>query len=509
MLDGSQPYASEVVVKFPLSRPYFASVVLFCAAMAIASSAQVLTTLASFDQTNGAYPQAALIQASDGNFYGTTWAGAANGNCTVGCGSIFKITPSGTLTTLYVFCSQLNCADGVNPKAALVQGSDGNFYGTTETGGTGNCSGGCGTVFKITPQGALTTLHSFNVTDGFEPEAGLVQAIDGNFYGTTSGGGTNSIGTVFKITPSGTLTTLYSFAGADGYSPYGGLVQASDGNFYGTTQEGPGTSLNGTVFKMTPEGALTTLHVFAGYPTDGSASNAALVQAVDGNLYGTTVYGGASNNCVGGCGTVFQITLGGTLTTLHSFDLTDGYRPYAGLVQTSDGNFHGTTFYGGSSSNCGANGCGTVFQMTPSGTLATEYSFCSQSGCPDGKGPYGGVVQGSDGNLYGTTDQGGANAYGTVFRLAELVQSPLQFVTLPPCRVVDTRNPNGPFGGPAIQGGTARSFPLAESGNPCNIPSNAVAYSLNVTVVTTGHLGYSDHLADRRRSAYRVDHELA
>ena len=128
--------------------------------------------------------------------------------------------------------------------------------------------------------------------------------------------------------------------------------------------------------------------------------------------------------------------------------------------------------------------------MTPSGTLATEYSFCSQSGCPDGKGPYGGVVQGSDGNLYGTTDQGGANAYGTVFRLAEPVQSPLQFVTLPPCRVVDTRNPNGPFGGPAIQGGTARSFPLAESGNPCNIPANAVAYSLNVTVVTTGHLGY-------------------
>ena len=458
-----------------------------CAVTAIHSPAQTLTTLASFAGINGAYPQAALIQASDGNFYGTTFSGAANGNCTDGCGTVFKITPSGTLTTLYIFCSQLNCVDGANPRAALVQASDGNFYGTTTTGGaSGNCLGGCGTVFKMTPQGTLTTLYSFDLS--YEPYAALVQASDGNFYGTTSGGGTSNLGTVFKITPSGTLTILHSFGGYDGYLPYGGLVQASDGNFYGTTQLGPGTSLGGTVFKMTPSGTLTTLHSFAGYPADGAGPNAALVQASDDNFYGTTTNGGASDNCAGGCGTVFQITLSGTLTTLHSFNGTDGQQIYSGLVQASDGNFYGTTSSGGASDNCSNGGCGTVFQITPGGGLTTQYSFCVQSNCPDGKKPNGGLVQAGDGNFYGTTAQGGAEAYGTVFRLSGPARSPLQFVPVTPCRVVDTRNPNGPFGGPPIQGGTARSFAVPQGA--CGIPSSAAAYSFNVTAVPHGSLSY-------------------
>ena len=243
-------------------------VLLLCAAMAIASPAQVLTTLHSFAGGDGASPLfAGLVQATDGNFYGTTVAGGAYNS-----GTVFKISFSGTLTTLHSF----NGADGAASYAGLVQATDGNFYGTTIAGGASNT----GTVFKITPSGTLTTLYSFcsqaNCADGTNPRAGLVQAIDGNFYGTTFGGGANDEGTVFKITPSGGLTTLYSFCGqancADGQHPLAGLIQATDGNFYGTTWYG-GANDEGTIFKIPPSGALTTLHSFGyldgGYPYAG------------------------------------------------------------------------------------------------------------------------------------------------------------------------------------------------------------------------------------------------
>src|ERR1019366_8681017 len=206
-------------------------VCMFCAAAVIASPAQTFTTLVNFAGANGAHPQASLIQGTDGNFYGTTEAGGTSGNCSGGCGTVFKITAGGTLTTLHSF----DGTDGAYPSAGLVQATDGNFYGTTEGGGaSGNCSGGCGTVFKITPGGTLTTLYSFNSSDGDRPSAGLVQASDGNFYGTTYYGGTSNncggyaCGTVFKISPGGTLTTLYSFCAQtgcpDGASPHAGLV---------------------------------------------------------------------------------------------------------------------------------------------------------------------------------------------------------------------------------------------------------------------------------------------
>ena len=238
------------------------------------------------------------MQGSDGNFYGTTIAGGAQGN-----GTVFKITPTGTLTTLYNFCYESSCPQ--YPQAALVQGSDGNFYGTTPVGGTTYN----GTVYEITPSGALTTLYNFcsqtNCTDGSKPYAGLVQATDGDFYGTTIAGGAQGNGTIFKITPSGTLTTLYSFCSQSGCD-YGlaeaGLIQATDGNFYGTTDLGAGT-----VFTITPSGTFTTLYSFCSDPNcaDGTSPLAALVQATNGNFYGTTSEGGASDNCPGGCGTVF------------------------------------------------------------------------------------------------------------------------------------------------------------------------------------------------------------
>ncbi|MGD0181500.1 MAG: choice-of-anchor tandem repeat GloVer-containing protein [Terriglobales bacterium] len=279
-----------------------------------------LNTLRSFNGTDGETPYATLIQAVNGNFYGTTVEGGASSGCNgYACGTIFEITPSGTLTTLYSFCSQSNCTDGAEPFAGLVQAANGTFYGTTTAGGAfaSECGGqGCGTVFKITPSGELATLYSFcsqtNCTDGKNPDAALLQAEDGNFYGTTSGGGLGG-GTIFKITPSGTLTTLYNFCSqsncTDGYTPYAALIQATDGNFYGTTYLGGGGGNCfygcGTVFKITAGGALTTLHSFSG--PDGEGLDAGLVQATNGKLYGTTSGGGTK---ITGTGTAFSLSMG-------------------------------------------------------------------------------------------------------------------------------------------------------------------------------------------------------
>ena len=385
------------------------------------AQAQTFTTLHSFDGTDGSYPYAGLVQATNGDLYGTTYGGGTNDACTYGCGTVFKMTPGGKLTTLYIFCSKSGCTDGEYPDAGLVQATNGNFYGTTGAGG----ANGYGTVFKMTPDGKLTTLYSFcsksGCTDGEYPNAGVVQATNGNFYGTTSAGGANGQGTVFKMTPGGTLTTLHSFDDStDGYEP-NALIQATNGDFYGTTFGG-GPNGAGTVFKITAGGKLTTLYSFPNI-TDGANPEAGLVQDTNGNFYGTTVYGGNNVICdeFFSCGTVFKITPGGTLTTLHRFcsksGCTDGAWPIAGLVQATDGNFYGTTYA------FGANGYGTVFKMTPGGTLTTLYIFCSKSGCTDGANPYAGLVQDTNGNLYGTTYFGGTNdactyGCGTVFSLS-------------------------------------------------------------------------------------------
>ncbi len=357
-------------------------IIIFCVATAIASPAQnTFATLADFDSTNGANPEfpMSLVQGTDGNFYGTTELGGAIGSY----GTVFKLSPS--LTTLYSFCAQTDCTDGDYPLGGLVQGTDGNFYGTTQQGGA---NGAYGTVFQITTGGTLTTLYSFcaqtDCTDGSYPMAGLVQGTDGNFYGTTQQGGANDAGTVFKVTSTGALTTIYSFCAqtdcTDGDAPYAGLVQGGDGNFYGTTQGG-GANDSGTVFKITSTGALTTLYSFCAQAlcSDGSSPLAGLAQGANGDFYGTTQGGGAN----GSYGTVFQITKAGALTTLYSFcaqsGCTDGESPLATLTQATDGNFYGTTSEGGGSKAC-INGCGTLFKITATGQLTTLHSFAVTDG---------------------------------------------------------------------------------------------------------------------------------
>src|ERR1017187_7232548 len=330
------------------------AVLVLCVTTAIALPAQTLTTLYTFCSqsgcTDGSDPIAGLVQAANGDLYGTTYGGGPSNR-----GTIFKITPGGTLTTLYSFCSQTNCTDGVYPYAGLVQATNGDLYGTTQYGGANSY----GTGFKITPGGTPATLYSFcsqsGCTDGLAPYAALVQAANGDLYGTTNGGGANGYGTVFKITPGGTLTTLYSFCSqtncTDGVEPFAGLVQAANGDFYGTAVYG-GAGNSGTIFKITPTGTLTALHRFNG--TDGAEPTGGLVQAANGDFYGTTDLGGAN----GSNGTVFKITPSGTLTTLYSFNGTDGGNPYAGLVQDTNGDFYGTTAYGGSNND------GTVFRLS-------------------------------------------------------------------------------------------------------------------------------------------------
>ncbi|HVN04992.1 MAG TPA: choice-of-anchor tandem repeat GloVer-containing protein [Bryobacteraceae bacterium] len=406
-------------------------VVLLSVMTAIALSAQTFTRLHNFSRKGGASPYGALVQATSGELYGTTYYGGASQLYT---GTVFKTTTGGALTTLYSFCTQTqnqnNCPDGENPQSGLVQAANGDLYGTTSCFENGRCYG---TIFKITLGGDLTTLYAFcshsGCADGAYPAAGLAQASDGLLYGTTWGGGANGYGgTVFKIDPSGMLTTLYSFCSqivsstcVDGELPYGTMVQAVDGNLYGTTYSG-GANNYGTVFKITPSGALTTVYNFCSHSgcTDGSHPYAGLAQAADGTLYGTTYFGGA--HCApDGCGTVFAIPRSGAFRTLYSFcaesACTDGANPYAGLVRASDGDLYGTTAAGGDN-GISYGGDGTIFQIRPSGGLTHLYSFCAEVGCTDGESPIAGLVQDTSGNFYGTTSGGGASSDGTLFTLS-------------------------------------------------------------------------------------------
>jgi uncharacterized repeat protein (TIGR03803 family) len=417
------------------------------ATMTIASPAQTVTTIHSFE--SGDMPET-LVQATDGSLYGTTRVGGryCQGSGPFGgdgCGTVFKIAVGGTVTRLHNFCPKgVGACYGAEPYSALVQGTDGNLYGATA--GNGEHGEGAGTVFEITPTGKLTTLHVFcsvqnaaeRCLDGNFPIAGLVQATDGNFYGTVAGGGSNfnvscnnfplggvdGCGTIFAITPSGQLTTLYNFCAlsncTDGSVPFAGMVQGTDGNFYGTTLGGGANCIAiggcGTVFKITPSGTLTTLYSFCSLSgcADGDWPTA-LIQAADGSFYGATTFGGTSTSCTNGCGTIFRITASGTFTTLHSFDNTDGNDPSVPM-QATDGDFYGTTGAGG------AHAQGTIYKFTASGALTTLYNFCSQSGCPDGSAPDG-LIQDTNGNFYGTTLSGGTSdvcsgGCGTVYSLS-------------------------------------------------------------------------------------------
>ena len=320
---------------------------------------------------------------------------------------------------MHSFCARTPCTDGFAPISGLIQASDGNFYGTTPFANSPffpGAFGPTGTIFRMTPAGAVTAIYGFcpqsGCIDGAQPFAGLVQGTDGNFYGTTTSGGQSNRGTVFRVTAAGALTTLHSFCSqpgcTDGAAPVAGLIQGSDGSFYGVTSQGGGSA--GTLFSISSGGLLTTLHTFCSQPNcdDGSSPVATLIQASDGNFYGTTS-SGSSNNA----GTLFRLTPGGTFTTLYRFcsqsGCADGSSPAARLVQASDGNLYGVT------SDTGTNP-GTVFRITLGGSLTTLYTFCSQANCADGRSPNA-LIVGPNGSLYGTTGGGGTSNAGTVFRI--------------------------------------------------------------------------------------------
>ncbi len=320
-------------------------------------------------------------------------------------------------SVLHNFADGSVYGDGFKPSTGLVQGQDGNFYGTTYEGG--NYYAG-GIIYKVTPQGAMTILHNFG--DGTVPNDGrlpgaLVKGSDGNFYGTTQSGGTANNGTVFMLSSDGTtVKILHSFSDGsvpnDGIEPVvnAGLVQGSDGNFYGVTQFG-GLAGDGTIFKITPQGAVTILHgIGDGSVNDEGAMSTSLIQGTDGNFYGTTEFGGTY-----GDGTIFKMTPRGAVTILHSFGdgslADDGINPLAPLVQGSDGNFYGTTYSGTSMYG------GNFFQMTPQGAVTILHSFGDGTVPSDGFYPQAGLIQGTDGNFYGTTESGGSVDAGTIFRI--------------------------------------------------------------------------------------------
>lgn len=356
------------------------------------------TVLHSFSQfVDGALP-VGIVRASDGNFYGTTSVG---GSGDIFFGTVFRYTPTFDYSVLHNF----EGADGNSPHAGVIEASDGAFYGTTVVGGAHDK----GAVFKIDKSGATSLLHSFDGDDGEQPYATLMQAGDGNFYGTTSKGGANGLGTVFRLTPAGSLTVLHAFAGDDGKTPYGDLVQGDDGALYGTTYQG-GTHKLGTVFRIATDGSgYAVLHSFTG-PADGASPQSGLVKAADGSFYGAAGFGPT------GYGIVYRIIANGALSVLHAFDgHAEGGLPIAKLLIGADGAFYGTTSQDGD-----ADGDGTVFRVTPSGTFSVLHSFDGS----DGRWPLAVLAQGSDGLLYGTAYAGGAsdgasgNGDGTLFRLA-------------------------------------------------------------------------------------------
>jgi uncharacterized repeat protein (TIGR03803 family) len=421
-----------------------------------------------------------------------------------------------TLTTIHDFCAQTNCTDGTGG-SALLQASDGNFYGTSRNGGVGQCATGpgCGIIYKVTPRGEFSVLYTFcsggsPCSDGADPIGSLVQGGDGELYGLTQVGGANNQGTAFKISLSGSLVTLHSFCGqancADG-SGANFLTQGTDGNFYGTTENGGAISASpctsyvqgcGTIFQLTPAGAFKTIYVFCNTTgdscTDGEFPASDLVQGADGNFYGTTEGGGTntSSGCPDSCGTVFKVTSGGSLTTIYSFcnlsNCTDGYDPGGALVQSSDGNFYGFT----------VSGDGTFFRITPTGTVTTLYQFCTGTQfCREGVIPYPFPVLGADGNFYTTSEGGGTNNTEDG-ALLQITPTGTLTTLYNFCSVGDDTCTDGASPAPVVQASDGNFYGTTRSGGPDGtdgiayraVVSPAVAapvqLSMSVSNVATG-----------------------
>jgi uncharacterized repeat protein (TIGR03803 family) len=382
--------------------------IFYAAAGTMIASGQTLNTLVLFNSADGYQPMYnTLAQDSAGNLYGTTEYDGPNGG-----GTLFKVSPTGSLTTIYAF-TDIGSMGPSYPSGSLVLGQDGTLYGTSQGGGSDDH----GSVFKLSPDGTLTTLYSFTVSGGGgQPTGGLIMGKDGNLYGTTTLGGSYSHGSVFRITPQGALTILHSFHASDGSDVEAGLWQGQNGELFGSAREGGADTVRyhccGAIFKITPAGEFTLLHTFHPNGFDGATPTSAPIIGSDGNLYGTTSAGGAH-----GYGEIYRIDPAGSLTVLYSFSSSDGAYPLGGLTLGSDGNLYGTTSAGGPSCTVSEDGCGTIFQITNAGALTTLYFF---SGA-DGDEPSGTLLEGSGGNFYGTTITGGyrgaSSGDGTVFSL--------------------------------------------------------------------------------------------
>jgi uncharacterized repeat protein (TIGR03803 family) len=391
-------------VQFKLHCRLCSWALLFCVAAAIGVTAQTYTVIATLTGGN-AYPTGNLIQGVNGNLYGTSYGNAASNEY----GTVFEVSTSGTVSTLYTFCSKASCADGSFPAAGLILANDQNFYGTTTSGG----AYGEGTVFKLTPSGTLTTLYSFcqdqtPCADGANPYGGLVQGTSGLLYGTTALGGEHALGSVFSIGTNGEMfTTLYSFCDGrcsifglnDGSAPESALVQDSNGNFYGTTSFG-------TIFEITPQGTLTTLYEFCSLPSceDGNAPWGNPALSSDGILYGAATKGGV----VGG-GVVWSLQISTNIfIDFNDFGGSGGAEPN-GVVVGSNGNVYGTSL--GAIGRSGVVYPATIYEISPT-AFTVLYTFCQTNGCPDGGPPLGELVEATNGVFYGAST-------GTVFSLSD------------------------------------------------------------------------------------------
>ncbi len=360
------------------------------------AGSSTITTLATFTGANGDNPYCGLVMDSSGNLYGTTANGGPSDD-----GTVFEVAAgSGTISTLATF----NGTNGENPLGALIRDSSGNLYGTTYLGGASSD----GTVFELAAgSGTITTLASFNGTNGSQPKAGLLMDGSGNLYGTAERGGASGYGTVFEVVHGGgTITALasFNFDGSSGALPQGSLVMDGSGNLYGTTEDGPNAIIEGSVFELAAgSSTITTLATFGG--SRGALPPAGLVMDGSGNLYGTAQ--GANRNAYG---TVFELAPGsGTLTILARFAFPAGRSPLAGVVMDGSGNLYGTALGGGPFND------GTVYELAAgSGAITALASFNGTNG----RSPIGGMVLDSNGNLYGTANDGGPNGDGTVFEVA-------------------------------------------------------------------------------------------
>jgi uncharacterized repeat protein (TIGR03803 family) len=359
----------------------------------------------TYSGTDGYFPYSELREASDGALYGTTYEGG-----TSDLGTIFKINKDGSGFSVLRHLTNAP-GEGWNPYAGVVEASDGVLYGTTYQGGAGS-----GAIYKLNRDGSgYTLLHGFTFasTDGRSPYGAVVEGRDGILYGTTYQGGSTNRGTIYGINKDGSaFRLLKSFVGgsSDGQNPYGGLIEGSDGFLYGATYSG-GTSNRGTIFKIGKDGQnYQLLQSFGGSSADGQSPYAGVFEGRDGFLYGTTLYGGAANY-----GTIFKIAKSGIeFSTLHSFGTGagDGYYSYARIVEAADGALYGTTYSGGGS------GFGVIFSIRKDGSGYTVVrSFSGQNG--EGENPYAGLIQASDGSLYGLTQYGGQSDVGTIFRFTK------------------------------------------------------------------------------------------